>query len=74
MTIVQMISGNFLVLASHVYSHVNNTVNTTDETEIVHIGRKSYNECAVITTTVDRSQKAPWDSGAGKCTLSFNFQ
>ena len=56
---------------SHVPSHVNNTVNTTDETEIVHIDRNSHNECTVITTTGDRLQKALWDSGADKCVLSF---
>ena len=44
----------------------------SSETEIVHIGRKSQNECAVITTIGDRSQKAPWDSGAGRCVISYD--
>ena len=34
-------------------SYVNNTVNTTDETEIVHIGKKSHSECAVVTVIGD---------------------
>ena len=42
------------------------------ETEIVYIGRKSHNECAVITTIGNRSQKAFWDSGAGRCVISFD--
>ena len=56
-------------------SPVNKTVNPVkidDETEIVHIGRKSPNECAVITTVGNRSQKALWDSGAGRCVLSYD--
>ena len=53
-------------------SHVNNTANTTDVTDIVHIGRKSHNECALITTTTgDKLQKALCNSGACKCVLSF---
>ena len=42
-------------------SPVNKTVNPVkidDETKIVHIDRKSQNECAVITTVGNRSQKA----------------
>ena len=42
------------------------------ETEIAHIGRKSHNECAVITTTGNRSQKALWDSSAGRCVIPFD--
>ena len=38
-----------------------------EETEIVHIGRKSHNECAVMATIGNRSYKALWDSGAAKC-------
>ena len=42
------------------------------ETEIVHIGRKSQNECAVVTMIGARSQKALWDSGAGRCIISYD--
>ena len=42
------------------------------ENEIVHIGRKSQNKCAVITVTGARSQKALWDSGAGRCIISYD--
>ena len=42
------------------------------ETEIVHIGRKSHNECTVITMIGNRSQKALWDSGAGRCFISYD--
>ena len=44
----------------------------SSENEIVHIGRKSQNECAVITMIGARSQKALWDSGAGRCIISYN--
>ena len=45
-------------------SLVHSTGNYVDmdvETEIVHIGRKSHNECAVITTISNRNQKALCD-------------
>ena len=47
--------------------HPSSLVHTTDigaETKIVHIRRKSHNECTVITMKGNRSQKASWDSGA----------
>ena len=44
----------------------------SSETEIVHIGRQSQNECTVITTTGARSQKALQDSGAGRCIISYD--
>ena len=47
-------------------SLVHNTDNSVDidaKTEIVHIGRKSHNECTLITTISNRSQKTLWDSG-----------
>ena len=55
----------------HSSSHVN-TPNMSSETEIVHIGRKSQNKCAVITVIGARSQKALWDSGAGRCIISYD--
>ena len=45
-------------------SLVHNTDNPVDmeaETDIVHIGRKSHNECPVITTIGNRSQNTLWD-------------
>ena len=54
-------------LSSHVY-----TLNNGSETEIVHIGRKSQNECAVGIMIGARSQKAPWDSGADRCIISYD--
>ena len=51
---------------SHDYEH------DLEETEILHIGRKSQNECAVLTTIGNRSYKALWDSGAAKCVLPLD--
>ena len=45
----------------------------SSETEIVHIGRKSENECAVITMIGARSQKVLWESGAGRCVTSYDY-
>ena len=39
--------------------------------EIVNIGRKSQNECAVKVNAGKRSFKALWDSGAGRCVISY---
>ena len=41
-------------------------MDTQTDTEIIHIGRKSQNECAVMVNAGKRSFKALWDSGAGK--------
>ena len=49
---------------------IDNDVNTQSDTEIVHIGRKSQNECAVMVNAGKRSFKALWDSGAGRCVIS----
>ena len=38
---------------------------------LTHIGRKSQNECAVITSIGNRDQKALWDSGVGRCVISY---
>ena len=46
-------------------------MNTQTDTEIVHIGRKSQNECAVMVKAGKRSFKALWDLGAGRCVISY---
>ena len=48
------------------------TPTLSSETEIVHISRRSQNECAIITVIGERSQKALWDSGAGRCVISYD--
>ena len=50
---------------------IDNNVNTQTDTEIVHIGRKSQNECVVMVNAGKRSFKALWDSGAGRCVISY---
>ena len=58
-----------------VVRHPSSLVHTTNidpETKIVHTGRKSHNECTVITTIVNRNQKALWDSGVGRCVISYD--
>ena len=49
-----------------------NTSNVSSETEIVHIGRKSQNKYAMIIMLGARSQMALWDSGAGRCIISYD--
>ena len=56
----------------HSSSHVG-TPTLGSETEIVHIGRRSQNECVVIMVIGARSQKALWDSGAGICIISYDY-
>ena len=53
---------------------VDKTINKTadDDTEIVHLHRKSADECALMIFIGNRHHKALWDSGAGKCVISFN--
>ena len=58
-----------------VIRHPSSPVNTSNigaETEIAHIGRKSQNECAVITMTGAMSQKTLCNSGAGRCIISYD--
>ena len=50
----------------HDYKH------NLEETEIIHIGRKFQNECAVMATIGNRSYKAPLDSVTAKCVLSLD--
>ena len=59
-----------LVLDNPVDKSVNNTVN--DDTEIVHLHRKSADECALMVFIGNRHHKALWDSGGGKCVMSFD--
>ena len=46
-------------------------MNTQTDIEIVHIGRKSQNECAVMVNAGKRSFKALWDSGTGRCVILY---
>ena len=48
-----------------------NIVNSDNESDIVHIGRKSQNECSVITSIGNRDQKALCDSGVSRCVISY---
>ena len=62
-------------LCQNVIRHPSSPVHTTDtgaDTEIVHIGRKSHNKCAVITMIGSRSQKGLWDSGVGRSITSYD--
>ena len=62
-------------LHENVVRHPSSLVHTANigaETEIVQIGRKSLNECTVITMIGNRNQKALWDSGAGRCVISYD--
>ena len=59
-----------LVLDNPVDKSGNNTAN--DDTEIVHLHRKSADECALMVFMGNRHHKALWDSGAGKCVMSFD--
>ena len=47
-------------------------LNTTTETEIVHTGRKTQNDCALNISVGNREQRALWDSDAGRCVISFD--
>ena len=42
-----------------------------DETEIVHLGRSSKDDCSLFIQTGKKTHKALWDSGACKCVLSL---
>ena len=49
----------------------NNKVDIQTNTEVVHIGRNSQNGCAVMVSAGKRLFKALWDSGAGRCVISY---
>ena len=59
-----------LVLDSPVDKTVDDTAN--DDTEIVHLHRKSADEHALMVLPGNRHHKALWDSGAGKYVMSFD--
>ena len=40
-----------------------------ESTEIVHIGTKD--DCSILIKIGERNYKALWDSGAGKCVISY---
>ena len=42
-----------------------------DETEIVHLGKSSKDDCSLFIQTGKKIHKALWDSGACKCVLSL---
>ena len=52
---------------------VNSSVNNQalDETEIVHLGKSSKDDCSLFIQTRKKTHKALWDSGACKCVLSL---
>ena len=54
------------------YSSQKGTPTSSSEAEIGHIDRKFQNECAIITVIGDRCQKVLWDSGAGRCIISYD--
>ena len=54
-------------------SLIHNATKMDVETEIVNIGRKSHNECAMVITISNRSQKVLWDLGAVRCVISFDW-
>ena len=59
-----------------VVRHPSSLVHTTNigaETEIVHIGRKSHNECTVITMISNRSQKALWVLADGSYLMTVTI-
>ena len=62
---------NSLDVNSSAHNVIDNNVNTQTDTEIVHIGRKSQNECAVMVNAGKRLFKALWDSGTGRCVISY---
>ena len=54
------------MLHNPVDKSVNKTAN--DDTVILHLHRKTADECALKWFS-----KALWDSGAGKCVISFDW-
>ena len=53
----------------------NNDTNRPDSpnletTEIVHVGTKD--DCSILIKIGERNHKALWDSGAGKCVISYD--
>ena len=50
----------------------NVTHDFTKEAEVVHINRKSADECALMFLIGNRHQNALWNSGAGRCVMSYD--
>ena len=52
---------------------VNSSVNNQafDETEIVHLGKSSKDDCSLFIQTGKKTHKTLWHSGACKCVLSL---
>ena len=44
----------------------------TEEAEVIHISRKSADECALMPLIGNRHHKALWDPGAGRCVMSYD--
>ena len=51
----------------------NVTHDLTEEAEVVHINRKSADECALMLLIGNRHHKALWDTGAGRCVMSYRL-
>ena len=47
------------------------THNLTEEADFVHVNRKSGDECTLMLLIGNRHHKALWDTGAGKCVMSY---
>ena len=65
------ICDNSLDINSSVHNFIDNNGDTQTDTQIVHIERKSQDECAVMVNAGKRSFKALWHSGAGRCVISY---
>ena len=44
----------------------------TEEAEVVHINRKSADECALLLLIGNRHHNALRDTGAGRCIMSYD--
>ena len=50
----------------------NVTHDLTEEAEVVHINRKSADECALMLLIGISYHKELWDTGAGRCVMSYD--
>ena len=64
-----IINSSIVAQSQIVNSSVNNQA--LDETEIVHLGKSSNDDCSLFIQTGKKTHKALWDSGACKCVLSL---
>ena len=44
----------------------------TEDAEVVHINRKSADECGLMLLIENRHHKALWDTGACRCLMSYD--